>query len=513
MLLENGTGYKPNSIKKVKLECDYCGDIFELPWRSMIKGHKIIQKDSCPNCRNKKREESCIKKYGCKIASQSSSVKKRTSLTKGGMGKNVADYKKDILEMYNIPYFSVNEMSKKIGVSRSVLISYMRELGLDTNRHKEEKRLTTIKNKYGKHFLQTEMGQNILKKRLKDKYGSENPYDNKEYKQNWLNKTTNTCLDKYGTKCILQEGSRQEEFAIKRANTIKQKNNGILITDVSKKLDIACSTLYERIRKWGFNLAIIKDKNKSVLEVLVANWLDSINIEYKEQVKIDNYIADFVINNIIIECDGLYWHSESKKDKYYHINKRKTYINNGYIPLFFRENEIRDMFPIVQSIILNKLNMTNKYYARKLKITEINKTSGDLFFQENHLMRKGRGRIFALVDDDILCAIRICKKQEGIYEVSRFCNRLNSSVIGGFSRLIKHVENILQPEEIITFIDQRYGQGNYLEKLGFGKIREQISFSWTDYTDTFHRMRYPGNIGLLKGLDRIWDCGQAKFVK
>ena len=88
-------------------------------------------------------------------------------------------------------------------------------------------------------------------------------------------------------------------------------------------------------------------------------------------------------------------------------------------------------------------------------------------------MGKGRGDIFTLTDsDNIYSAIRICKRKDNNYEISRFCNVAGYSVVGGFSRLISIAQKELGIEQLVTFIDCRYGSGYYLESLGFSNIKE-----------------------------------------
>jgi len=511
MLLED-LGLTDGSTVKVDLECDYCGVYFTKEWRSRVKTNKNNDKDACKNCISKKRKETCIKKYGVENVAKTSDSRKKTSLSKGGNGKSVLEYKEEIIDIYNTnPNFSVNKLSKKFGLTRSVLISAMREWGLDTSKNSVEKRIETTKEKYGvDHILQSEEGKKKYKQTLKERYGSENPYDNEEYKKRVIEKSKKTCIKKYGIPVVLHDPKRQKEFDKKR---IKHIYNDKTIREIAEAIGIHPCRLYGRIREWGLEKAISRKKHFSFLESIIQDFFESKKITYQSQVKIGNFVADFVVDDIVIECDGLYWHSESKLDKNYHKLKRDEYIKSGYNPLFFREDELRDKFPIVCSIILNKLNKSKKYYARKLTISELNTKESNLFFNKNHLMESGRGQTFVLKDEEVLCALRVCNRGNGIYEISRFCNKLNCSVVGGFSRLVKYAEKVLNPSEIITFIDNRYGVGDYLTGLGFKFVRCGLSFKWTDYNNTYHRMKYPGNSGYNINLDRIWDCGQSKFSK
>ena len=131
-------------------------------------------------------------------------------------------------------------------------------------------------------------------------------------------------------------------------------------------------------------------------------------------------------------------------------------------------------------------------------------------------MGHGRGKSYALIDNNkVVSAIQVKWKslKEKTLEVSRFCSTIGTTVVGGYSKLLKHVEDTNQPKKIITFVDERYGSGDYLLSLGFQKQKSHISFSWTDGTKTYHRMMFPGNTGYKNGCFKIWDCGQVLFVK
>lgn len=255
--------------------------------------------------------------------------------------------------------------------------------------------------------------------------------------------------------------------------------------------------------------------NKSSLEIMVGNFLDSINIDYKNNCKLDgtNYKPDFVIKDhkLIIECDGQFWHSDANQpDKSYHLKKLQAYEAQGYRAVFFRENELRDKLPIVQAILAARLGLAPKYMARKLEHCQ-----GDgSFFETNHLMGKGSGRVYTLTLDGmpkVAMQVKWKDKSASLLEISRFCTD-GCSVAGGFSRLLNKIIEEEKPRQVMTFIDKRYGTGHYLPNLGFKHCGEHLSFSWTTRTDVVHRMKFPGNTGYDHGYHKLWDCGQAKWI-
>ena len=96
-----------------------------------------------------------------------------------------------------------------------------------------------------------------------------------------------------------------------------------------------------RARKAG--LASMKNqKSPSSIEIKMAEELTKENIYFIQQMNmLDKYRVDFLINdNIIVECDGDYWHNLpniKEKDKIRDENLR----NNGFIVLRFWEHEIK----------------------------------------------------------------------------------------------------------------------------------------------------------------------------
>lgn len=513
---------KSNSTEKVLLVCDYCGLEFDRKWRIRCENFKkaIVKKDACPKCRYIKREETSLIKYGTKVPSQNSEVRKKASLTKGGSGKSVIDYHDQIIEMYNQKDMSINYIANKLGLTPSILHKYILDIGLDTRGDPQLKAQRTTKEKYGKeHFLQTATGQLKLKQSLKEKYGDENPYNNKEYKDNFLEKSKKTCFDKYGVEYILQDDKRKDEFEQKRKQT-RIKNgqliyNGKTISELAKEKDYAITTFYQRVQKFGLDYAIKSDKHHTDLELIIKNLLERLDIKYSTGFSVGKRIADFYLpnNKIIIETDGLYWHSDRIIKSYrHHSDRRQSFIDADYIPLFFREDEINEKLSIIESIILNKVGKSIKIGARECEIKEISKDLGKRFLENNHLMGNGQGRYFGLLKSGILYAGICIKNTKDGHEISRFCNKKGYSIIGGFSRLVKFAVEKIKIEKLITFIDLRYGQGNYLKDLGFEFIDTHLSFKWTNNHKTFHRLQFPGNSGYEQGLVKIWDCGQAKYV-
>lgn len=369
-----------------------------------------------------------------------------------------------------------------------------------------------IRNKNSDRLQSDEYKMNIKNINL-SKYGVEHAMQSDIVKA----KQQNTLLNKYGVSNPMKIEGIAKQASKKMIQTKIEKGLVIVFNDqtmpeIAEDKGFSRSHFGKLVRNHGLEYALNATPKQSSLEQFFENWLIENNIEYQKQFKVDNYIADFKINNLLIELDGLYWHSDaSKLDKNYHSNKRKCYNANGYISLFFRENEIYDKFDIVKSIIINKLNKSQRIYARKCNLLKL---ENNQFIRDNHLMGRGYGDIFALeYNDRIVSAMQIRRLQNDDYEISRFCHLISTNVIGGFSRLLKYVESSINMSSLKTFIDLRYGSGSYLSDYGFTYKNTYNSFYWTDGKNTYHRLKFRGNSGYEKGLYKIWDCGQATFLK
>src|SRR5690606_37899032 len=114
----------------------------------------------------------------------------------------------------------------------------------------------------------------------------------------------------------------------------------------------------------------------SEIEEIVKAILEKHSIPYNKHKKFGKFFSDFILEefNLIIECDGLFWHSDGcpdPKNKKYHLSKKEEYEKRELFSFFFREDEIKEKTDIVESMILNKLNKSSKIPARKTELRKV----------------------------------------------------------------------------------------------------------------------------------------------
>ena len=194
---------------------------------------------------------------------------------------------------------------------------------------------------------------------------------------------------------------------------------------------------------------------------------------------------------------------------------------------------------IVKSRILNLLGLNkDKIYGRKTEIREVLSKESNLFLTENHIQGNVNSKIkLGLFYNNELVSLMtfgdLRKNMGGVvnkgdYELLRFCNKLNTTVIGGADKLLKHFIKHYQVKKLISYADRRWSKGNLYEKLGFEFIHDsKPSYFYIINYKRENRFKYRKDVLIKEGYDtnktehqimldrkiyRIYDCGSKKYV-
>ncbi len=222
----------------------------------------------------------------------------------------------------------------------------------------------------------------------------------------------------------------------------------------------------------------------SAQELEICNYILATDIPYIQSDRtilsgkeLDIYIPS---HNLAIEFNGIYWHSEGMgKSRNYHLNKTKECINKNIQLLHIFENEWDDPTKrsIWKSIINNKLGIcSQKIFARKCTINEVDNKTASQFLLNNHLQGHTSSSVnIGLYYENELVALMTFGKsrynKSYQYELIRFCNKINTLVTGGASKIFKYFIRNYNPESLISYTDLRYSNGTLYEKLGFNKVK------------------------------------------
>ncbi len=118
-------------------------------------------------------------------------------------------------------------------------------------------------------------------------------------------------------------------------------------------------------------------------------------------------------------------------------------------------------------------------------------------------------------------------RKEGCYELLRFCNKLNTTVIGGASKLFKYFVRTYSPLEVISYADKRWSAGDIYKNMGFcltGTTKPNYFYVVDNKRENRYKHRkselvkqgYDPNMSeseIMKslGINKIYDCGNLKF--
>ena len=493
-----------------------------------------------------KTKETNLEKYGVENVSQSEAIKEKT--------------KKTNLERYGVENVSqIQEVKEK--KKETCLKNFGVDFPFQSEKIREKSRLTNLE-KYGFEYpIQSDEVQEKSRLTSLEKYGFEYPNQSQEVQE----KSRLTSLRKYGFEhsCQNEELKNIISTAIKEnyqngelQDKLVLNNLELLDTyDGQRKPSFKFTTSYQRYavkcKKCGeeFDTIIRSDFIKkcpacfpsfySIPEDELVDFISSLGVEFirNDRTIISPLELDIVIpeKKLAIEFNGLYWHSfKSGKDKNYHLNKTIQCASVGYSLIHIFEDEWKNKKEIVKSIIKSRLGIYNeRVFARKCEIKEVDSKEATIFYNINHL----QGGINSSVNIGLFYKNKLVSclsfaepryNKNYDWEITRFANSLNISVVGGFSRLLKHFTKSYKGS-IITYSDRRLFSGSVYRNNGFTELEPSIpSYFYLKNRERFSRVKFQKHKlkNLLESFDKeltekqnmeangwnwIYDCGNWVF--
>ena len=234
---------------------------------------------------------------------------------------------------------------------------------------------------------------------------------------------------------------------------------------------------------------------------------------------------------LAIEYDGFYWHNENVVSPKYHLEKTEACEAAGYRLIHIFEDEWKQKRSIVESRLRGILSLNDRIYARNTECREVSYEESREFLEENHIqgscMSKWRYGLF--YDDQLVAVMTFGKSRfEDGFELLRFCNKLNTNVVGGAGKLLSHFRAD-HPEivNIISYADRRWSAGGLYEKLGFKLVQNtEPSYFYIVNHQRKSRLLFQKHKLVAEGADpslseheimkqkkcpRIYDCGTLKY--
>ena len=427
----------------------------------------------------------------------------------------------------NISKYGVKNVFENDDVKKKIKESYLKNLNVD---HPSKS---------------PEIQQNTKNTNL-DRYGFTCSILNKEIKE----KIQLTCLNKYGVINPFQNDKSQQTKKNKIIDKYKsfglidiENGNYILNCDKGHITKIEKSIFHNRFK---FKTILCTDCNpigdyhRSGLETEISDFITNnyngkIELNKKFGYKeIDIYLPDL---KLAIEFNGLYWHNELNKSNNYHQEKTDFCQSLGFKLIHIYEDDWLFKKEIVKSRILNLIGKSERIYARKCEIREINNNEiVREFLNNNHIQGFVGSKVkLGLFYKDSLVSLMtfgnlrksMGQKSNESYEMLRFCNKLNTIIIGGASKLFKYFIDNYKLNEIISYADRSWSSGELYEKLGFNFIHKtQPNYFYVIDRKRYHRFNFRKDKLIKDGFDpnktehqvmldrkifRIYDSGSLKY--
>lgn len=489
-------------------KCSVCGKLIKFNGR----GYNNTCSFSCGRVNSKnKSKQTCLEKYGVENVFQSEGVKKKIKET------NQLKFGKE-------SYVQTDEYKKRYQ-------EYCRSnYGVD-------------------NLFQAKEIKDKIKQTNINKYGKSSYTQTDDYKR----KTVETNLKRYNVTYKIQQHIKNRELLTEsyiKSNFIK--DGFFLIQECAEFFNLTFDALQKRYKK-QFNILVPNKQYKLKAQLEVYNYIKSIysgKVELNTRqiispLELDIYIPD---KKLAIEFDGLMFHSygvsnesmfnnASDEDSKCHLRKTDACQEKGIQLLHIFENEWLTKKDIWKSVIKNKLGLImNKIYARKCEIRQVQNSEKETFLNTNHLQGSCQSSInLGLYYNNELVSLMTFGKsrfnKEYKIELLRFCNKLNTVVVGGASKLLSYFRKHYN-DKIISYANRRWSNGDLYQKLGFSLLREAVPnyYYFKEHDNILHnRLEFQKhhlksklesfNKSLSEtqnmynnGYRKIYDCGNYVYV-
>lgn len=483
-----------------------------------------------------KRRATNIEKYGFQSFAQTNEFKELASQPWSDSKKDKYNeaYKKTVNEKYGVDHFSkTNEYIQKR--NETSIERFGVQNVFQSEAHKQKIKETSIANNGYYGYFSSETGRNMCI--------NNNPMHNPKI----LEKARITRLkrifkhiDPEFVDILINKDQDKFKTYIRTIAECCNKNRYA----IAARIGISYPALNRYLRVYDmrdeYNLV---NQNTSAQELEILNFVKEYCLDAfgADRTILDGKEIDIVIpsRNIGIEVNGIWAHSEHAGNKYpeYHLEKTELAESKGIQLLHIFESEWDD--PVKQeiwkSIILNKLGLTtDRIYARKCEIMQINAAEARRFLNNNHLagFRPAFKHLGLYYNGKLVSVMSFGKslyQKEETWEVVRFASLINTVVVGALSKLIKH-SNI---DNLICYADRRFSS---MLSTSYSNLFNNITTTPSNWFGFRHGERvlshrlsytkekvmkllgaeYDQTISVFDNMvknnyDRIWDSGNIKY--
>ena len=218
---------------------------------------------------------------------------------------------------------------------------------------------------------------------------------------------------------------------------------------------------------------------------------------YELDIYLPEYSLGIEVNPTSTHNSTLGSHGNAAKSPNYHRMKTELCEEHGIFLFHIFGYDWHHKKEIIVSMLRNLIHgNTKKIYARNCELREVPTKSAYDFLYANH--RQGgvysKIRYGLYYNDELVSLMTFGKLRNTLglgnedlsdcWELVRFCNKINISVIGGASKLFKHFIKTINPARIRSFSDRAHTKGTLYSTLGFQAIRcGEENYMWVNLLD------------------------------
>lgn len=471
--------------------------------------------ETCGNsiCKTKQRiikqEQTNLKKFGYKNATQSPEVKKKIKETN--------------LSKYGVTC-TLNEKQTKEKIKNTLRNKYGVDSPLQSNVLQEKRNNTMIK-KYGTNSV---FYSDIYKESMLKKYNVINPMQSSDI----LKRVSDTQRKQKLDILVEKIKSTNKEFISVEENrlNLKCKKCGNIFSIHRCSLNAHLRNDNEFCQKCN---PINRFRSNGKNEVYEFCLNEFSNQKISNNRKIGGYELDIFFDdlNFGIEYNGLYWHSEDYKSEDYHQKKLEKFESLGINILQIWEDDWFLKQDIIKNIIRSKINPI-KIGARNFKIKIVDFKEAKEFHEKFHLDGYSVAKIHIglYLEGELISLASFGKsryKNDAEWELIRYTTKENYSIIGGFSKILNFFVKNQNPLSLKSYKKLDLGYKNFYESLGFKKEkRVSPNFFWIVNGVRVNRQNFQkkklknikdGQTAIEymheQGYKRLWDSGSDLFIK
>ena len=289
--------------------------------------------------------------------------------------------------------------------------------------------------------------------------------------------------------------------------------------------DVSPSFILTKIHEYGLP---VSQSFTSIGEIQLREYIESLGfktIKYDAPTyEIDVFVPEL---NIGFEYNGIYWHSTYPRP--YHQQKYLKAQADGIHLIQIWENDWEEKTELIKRKIRHVLgkNDSDRVFARKTTIETVSSKELREFYATNHIQgwKAAKHNFVLRYNTEIVAALSIQKNKIERYATS-------TTVVGGFSKLLKQAVSDLGLAQVETFADLFWTdhlQNQYI-KSGFDFVSiTPPNYFWYKHGRRYSRLKFqkhkltnmPG-YALNKSESEImkenkylqvYDAGNAKFIK